>query len=178
MKNKISDYITETMQEVQLPKKVESLSNNINMTYNYITDKISFDPSRIQYNLKKYPLISLKDYVITFTLHELGHSLDRDNLLNSYEQTLEWFKLSKKLNKHEKARNLKYLKLCLLEDHANLAFEKEAWNNAIHLNNEFQLVPMDTLEHLKSDSLFTYEQRCEDSKRLIEAYQDQTALTV
>src|SRR5699024_1606968 len=98
MEKLILHYIDETMKAVNISKTVTHLSNKINMTYNYITDEISFDAKRITKVMKNYPHISLKDYVITFTLHELGHALDRENLLKSYDQTVHLYKLRRTLN--------------------------------------------------------------------------------
>src|SRR5699024_3575620 len=120
MHNTILKYINSTMKVVNINKEVISISNNINMTYNYLTDRISFDSNRIAHILNDYPHISLKEYVITFTLHELGHSLDRECLLASYDQTIKWHKLSKKLSAHQKETNPLYLKLSYLEDKADL----------------------------------------------------------
>lgn len=152
------------MDKVNINKKVIHVSNNINMTYNYLTDEISFDSKRIEQNLKHYPHISLEEYVTTFILHELGHSLDRDNLLQSYDQTVEWFHLSKTLNTVEKETNPLFLELSYLEDKANLNFEHAAWVNAIHLNDEYNLVDNHVFNELKFDSLLTYEANYERSK--------------
>ncbi len=164
MQNKILHHINFTMDKVNIYKKVINVSNNINMTYNYLTDEISFDSKRIEQNLKRYSHISLQEYVTTFTLHELGHSLDRENLLQSYDQTVEWCHLSNTLSTNEKETNPLFLKLTYLEDKANLNFEHVAWINAIHLNNEYSLVDNYVLDELKFDSLLTYEKNYARSK--------------
>lgn len=166
MNSKIYEYIILTMQKLNINKDIVSVSNNINMTYNYLTDEISFDSKRIAQNVKHYPHISLKDYVTTFTLHELGHSLDQENLLRSYDQTLEWYEVSQKLTAHEKKTNSLYLELSYMEDKANLNFEKVAWINANHLNNQYNLVSSNVFNELKADSLLTYEKVYERSKEV------------
>lgn len=166
MHNTVQQYINVTMEQVKIFKKVIDSSNKINMTYNYITDEISYDYKRIAQILRHHPQISLEEYVITFTLHELGHALDRKNLLNSYDQTLEWYKLSKKLTPSQKKINPLYLELSYLEDKTNLNFELVAWENAIRLNDQYNLVPNNVLENLKLDSLLTYQANYIKSKEL------------
>lgn len=166
MPKEITKYIYATMQEVNIVKNILSLSNNINMTYNYLTDEISFDSNRIAHILNYYPHISLKNYITTFTLHELGHAIDRENLLKSYDQTLECFRLSKRLTDEEKQTNAQFIKLSFLEDKANLQFELTAWENAILLNHQYNLVATHILDELKHDSLLTYKRNYERSKKL------------
>jgi len=165
----IFQYIDAIATKVELPKEIISLSNGVNMTYNYLTDEISFDARRIAHILNHYPHISLKDYVTTFTLHELGHSLDRDNLLQSYDQTVEWYKLANRLTTEEKETNLRFLELSYLEAEADLHFEHVAWSHAIRLNEIYHLVSETVLDQLQDDSLLTYEDNYEYSKDLFEA---------
>lgn len=164
MEKTIIQYIDTSANKVNLSKEIISLSNGVNMTYNYLTDEISFDARRIAHILNHYPHISLKDYVTTFTLHELGHSLDRDNLLQSYDQTVEWYKLSNSLTTEERETNLRFLELSYLE--ADLHFEHVAWSHAIRLNETFHLVSEPILDQLQDDSLLTYEENYEYSKEL------------
>lgn len=169
MEKIIFQYIDTITNKLDLPKEIISLSNGVNMTYNYLTDEISFDAQRITHILNHYPHISLKDYVTTFTLHELGHSLDRDNLFESYDQTVEWYKLSNGLTPEEKEINLRFLELSYLEAEADLHFEHVAWSHAIRLNEIFHLVSEPVFNQLQADSLLTYEDNYEYSKELFEA---------
>lgn len=169
MQKTIFQYIDTIANKVNIPKEIISLSNGVNMTYNYLTDEISFDARRIAHILNHYPHISLKDYVTTFTLHELGHSLDRDNLFQSYDQTVEWYELSNRLTPEEKETNLRFLELTYLEAEADLHFEHVAWSHAIRLNEIFHLVSEPVFDQLQDDSLSTYEENYEYSKELFEA---------
>lgn len=163
-RNLVRKQIVSTMQEVNVFKKINHIPNGINMTYNYLTDEISFDSKRIKQILERYPHISLEEYVTTFTLHELGHALDRENLLLSYDQTLEWYNLSKELTTDQKRNHAVYLELSHREDEANLNFEYVAWENATQLNNKYHLVPNHILNELKIDSLLTYQDKYERSR--------------
>lgn len=169
MEETVFKYIDTVARKVDLPKEIISLSNGVNMTYNYLTDEISFDARRIAHILNHYPHISLKDYVTTFTLHELGHSLDRDNLLQSYDQTVKWYELSNRLTSEEKETNLPFLELSYLEAEADLHFEHVAWSHAIRLNEAFDLVSELVFDQLQNDSLLTYVDNFEYSKESFEA---------
>src|SRR5699024_2619269 len=95
--------------------------------------------------------------------------LDRDNLYQSYDQTVEWYKLSNRLTTEEKETNPRFLELSYLEAEANLHFEHVAWSHAIRLNEKYHLVPETIFDQLQNDSLLTYENNYEYSKELFEA---------
>lgn len=154
---KFEEVILSIMRIVGIELEIEQEVSGINMSYNFITDKISYDPERI-YEAKKelHKPISLETYLQIFTLHELGHALDRESLLHSLDETLEIFDMKRNYSIKEQYNHSTLLALLIKEHQMNIQFEKTAWDNARKLNKEFNIVDRNIFDQVQVHSLRTY----------------------
>src|SRR5690606_41628913 len=65
----------------------------VNMSYNFITNVVSFDANRLVEAADELSSIPFDQYVKTITLHELGHAIDRPALDASLTRTLDYFNM-------------------------------------------------------------------------------------
>src|SRR5699024_2847356 len=126
-----------------------------------------YDPDRI-YEAKKelHTPISLEKYIQIFTLHELGHALDRDALLNSLDKTLEIFEMKKRHSLKEQYSNPSLLTNLIHEHKMNIQFEKTAWDHAERLNKQFKIVDNKIFDQVRNHSLSTYIELYEEDLRV------------
>ncbi|MFD1705314.1 integrase [Siminovitchia sediminis] len=146
---------TQHVAGMELPVKQEN--SGINMSYNFIFHYIGYDATRIESAIKKEVHgISLDDYVKTFSLHELGHALDRESLLASLDRTIEIYELKSQYSGEERYKDRQLLSALIEEHKMNIEFEKTAWKNAQKINSAYDIVGWKTFEILKNLSLQTY----------------------
>lgn len=157
LENKIINVIEDTLSMIQLDIEVRLDTCGINMNYHFINNTIGYDPVRIVAAKKEigFP-ITLTEYVQTFTLHEVGHALDREALLASLEDTVAVMKLHKKYPSYQLKTDPNLLKQIVKEDERNISYEKTAWNNARKLNKEYNVVNVDLFNKIETHSLQTY----------------------
>ncbi|MFF2449436.1 integrase [Neobacillus sp. NPDC058068] len=127
------------------------------MSYNFILNYIGYDDIRIEEAITEMQdPVSLKSYIQAFTLHELGHALDRDALLDSLTKTLEYYEMKKNSTKYEQYSDSNLLAMLIEEHEMNISFEETAWVNAEKLNREYGLVDWASFEKLKNQGMATY----------------------
>jgi hypothetical protein len=100
--------------------------------------------------------VSLECYIKAFTLHELGHSLDRKALLDSLTKTLEFYEMKKNHTISEQYSDYNLLTMLIEEHEMNIAFEETAWANAEKLNMEYGIIDWDSFEKVKNQGMATY----------------------
>ncbi|MFK9094445.1 integrase [Bacillus salipaludis] len=127
------------------------------MSYNFILDYIGYDGKRIDEAIKEMQApISLKWYIQAFTLHELGHAIDRKALLDSLTQTFEYYEMKKNHPIYEQYSDPDLLAMLIEEHKMNIVFEETAWANAEKLNRDFGIVDWVIFEKLKNQGMATY----------------------
>ncbi|AMX00260.1 integrase [Rummeliibacillus stabekisii] len=151
------ELIQSIMEVVNIGKELREDQSGINMSYNFIGDYVSFDPSRLlKANDELTHRVSIEEYVKAITIHELGHAMDRDALLASLTRTFEIFDL-KESHTFDEFYTDKTLMSVLIEEHEmNIVFEETAWENAEKLNRLYQLVEEESFHLIKEHSLSTY----------------------
>lgn len=140
--------------------KVDVVEHNkgINMSYNFIYDRIGVDIARIQEARKELASpVSLKTYIEVMTLHELGHAADREALLESLPWTIEIYNIKKAATEDSHYSDANLLKIILDEQLMNIEFEKTAWNHAETMNQQHQITDKETFEFIRAHSLASYE---------------------
>ncbi|VEF48220.1 Uncharacterised protein [Bacillus freudenreichii] len=154
---KIKTVIQSTLTAVGMDVEIQEELSGINMSYNFILHYIGYDVIRIKSAIKEVPdAISLEDYLKTFTLHELGHAIDRESLLGSLDRTIEIYKMKQKHSIEEKHHDMDLLSMLIEEHQMNIVFEKTAWRNAEKLNSKYGLVDWLTFNFLRNMGLNTY----------------------
>lgn len=157
IKSKIKKLIEDTMDAVGMDVEIRHEPCGINMSYNFILHYVGFDAKRIQTAIGEVkPPVTLEQYVQTFTLHELGHAMDREALLDSLPRTMESYEIKHTCSKKELFSNRNALAMLLEEHEMNLQFEKTAWKNAEKLNRMYGLVDWAIFEQMKQQGLITY----------------------
>lgn len=178
-KDYIAQLVQSTMIEVNLLLEIQEDTSGVNMSYNFITNRIGIDYKRVQEALNELPYtIPLELYIKVFTMHELGHALDQQALMDSLQKTLDIFEMKRTHSTHEIYNNVDLLAMIIEEHKMNIAFEKTAWDNAALLNEEFKLVDWATFETLKAHSLSTYLQLYEEDLALYRALVDRNHLVI
>lgn len=153
----ILHFIQSTVELLGLNTEIIVEDSGINMSYNFITDCVGVDMNRVQESMIEANIpVSLDAYIKTFTLHELGHAMDRKALMDSLPRTLEIFEMKNNHSLYEIYNNLDLLSMVIQEHQMNIAFEETAWDNAEQMNNKHQLVDWDIFKSLKAHSLSTY----------------------
>lgn len=174
MKNKcnetyIQQLIKSTMQAVGMEVELKQDNSGINMSYNFIGHYVGFDVNRLVEASKEMQLpISLELYIKIITMHELGHAIDRDALLNTLSRTLEIFDKKNSHSLYELYNNIDLLAMLIEEHEMNIVFEETAWENAKQLNVQFNMVDEDMFEAVKAHSLSTYKSLYEEDLHLYE----------
>lgn len=164
----LHELIQTTIQTVGMDLLLKADQSGINMSYNFIGNYVTFDANRIleAINESQQRLFSLEDYVITITLHELGHAIDRNALQASLPRTLEIFDMKENYTWEEQCNNEPLLAMILEEHEMNIDFEETAWNNAEKLNAQLHLINEMTFESIKKHSLSTYENLYQEDLQL------------
>ncbi|MET3575201.1 integrase [Bhargavaea ullalensis] len=138
----------------------------VNMTYHFIHDYVTYDPDRLQKAAAEQKVeVGLETYITAITLHEIGHAIDRQALLDSIPQSVEVMKMKQGIPVPVIYADPVLLGKLIEEDERNLICEKTAWENASMLNNMYQLVPFELFNAIAEQSLGTYETKLTDKKR-------------
>ncbi|CAM3892768.1 hypothetical protein [Lederbergia lenta] len=150
-------WIKSTVDSVHMDMEVIHRNTGINMCYQFIKNYLLFDSDRLPIARREmYNMVDLEVYIKTLTLHELGHSLDRDALLASLPKALEFFRMKRKSPIKDRKLNLELFKLDIDEHEMNYVFEETAWENAEKLNRLYNIVDWVDFEKVKFNSLLTY----------------------
>jgi hypothetical protein len=156
-KNWIEQLIHSTMRAVGIEIEWKQNPSGVNMSYNFILNYIGYDVKRIEEAIKEMQAqVSLECYIKAFTLHELGHALDRKALLDSLTKTLEFYEMKKNHTIYEQYSDYNLLSMLIEEHEMNIAFEETAWANAKKLNMEYGIVDWDSFEKAKNHGMATY----------------------
>ncbi|WP_235863338.1 integrase [Ureibacillus sinduriensis] len=188
MKNNMQDYyneeylyqlITSTIQAVGMHNEVKQDESGINMTYNFISNCVGFDACRLVEAWKEIEAaIPFEQYVITLTMHELGHAMDREALQQSLSRTLEIMEIKAEHSERELYTNEHLLSIIIEEHEMNITFEETAWHNAKRLNEKANLVDEVTFELIKNQGLATYNSIYEEDLAIYSRVMHQTLQTV
>ncbi|MFB3170800.1 integrase [Neobacillus sp. 179-C4.2 HS] len=156
-KNWIEQLIHSTMRAVGIEIERKQNPTGVNMSYNFILNYIGYDVKRIEEAIKEMQAqVSLECYIKAFTLHELGHALDRKALLDSLTKTLAFYEMKKNHTIYEQYSEYNLLSMLIEEHEMNIAFEETAWANAEKLNMEYGIVDWDSFEKAKNHGMATY----------------------
>ena len=132
-------------------------SNGINMSYDFIENKVYFDPSRLQQALFEMDQpVTVQQYIQTLTLHELGHALDRQSLLDAMPKMIEIAKVKRKKRFVERREDLVLFAYDMQAHEMDLAFEETAWENAKKLNERLSLISWDVFERVETQGMASY----------------------
>jgi hypothetical protein len=156
-KNWIEQLIQSTIRAVGMDMELKEKHTGVNLSYNFILNYIGYDVKRIEEAIKEMKnQVSLKSYIQAFTLHELGHALDRKALLDSLTKTLEFYEMKKTHTIYEQYSDYNLLTMIIEEHKMNIAFEETAWANAEKLNKEYGIVDWESFEKVKNQGMATY----------------------
>jgi hypothetical protein len=169
LEKEIRKMVRETLAAAGMDMEVRREHCGINMSYHFIFHYVGFDPIRIQTAIQETsPAVTLEQYVKTFALHELGHALDRQALLDSLDRTAEIYKMKQRHTKEEIYASADLLGMLVEEHVMNLKFEETAWNHAEHLNRVYAMVDWPVFRQLKKHGLLTYQTAYEKDLLLYE----------
>ena len=155
--DQIKQQIYCTMKRVGLELELFEINSGVNMTYDFIKHTIGIDIDRVQEarkELEDAPV--LEEYIRILTLHELGHALDREALLDSLERTIGFYHMKKRYSLKEQYCNAALLDKLLEEHEMNIAFEEKAWANAKILNTQFGIADGESFDKVKAQSMASY----------------------
>ncbi|NYF24892.1 integrase [Sporosarcina sp. JAI121] len=154
---RIKQLIRSTMKTVGIDIELKQQRTGVNMSYNFIRNYVGFDVRRLQEARRELEIqISLETYIKIFTLHELGHSVDREALLDSLPRTMEVFKMKRNHTLREQYNNSNLLAMIIEEHVSDITFEETAWTNAEELNRLYRIVEPENFDKVKAHSLATY----------------------
>ncbi|MBS4210596.1 integrase [Bacillus sp. FJAT-50079] len=161
--------ILSVMEKVYMDIPVKEDNCGINMSYNFVSKTIGYDPKRlVSAHQEMAPFCSLQTYVKTITLHELGHALDQKALDASLTRTLEIFTMKKNYSMRQIFSKPELFAMLIEEHEMNIAFEETAWVNAAALNERFHIVNFDDFEVIRKMSLATYKKLYLEAVKLCE----------
>lgn len=173
------NLINSTIHAVEMKNELKQDESGINMTYNFITNCVGFDATRLVEAWKEIEAaIPLDQYVKALTMHELGHAMDREALQQSLDRTLEIMKIKNSHSEIELYTNEQLLAIIIEEHEMNIIFEETAWNNAKQLNQKAVLVDEVTFELIKNHSLATYRELYEEDLLIYEKVKERHLQTV
>jgi len=188
MRNNMQDYyndeflkhlITSTIQTVGMDNELKQDESGVNMTYNFISNTVGFDAKRLVEAWKEMDgAIPLEQYVKTLTMHELGHSMDREALQKSLDRTLEIMEVKGNYSDFELYTNEHLLSLIIEEHEMNIVFEETAWQNAKKINEKVQMVDEITFEIIKNQGLATYKNLYEEDLAIYQRVKEKSLQTV
>ncbi|MER2010234.1 MAG: integrase [Psychrobacillus sp.] len=170
------ELIYSTIKATGLNTMLEEDHTGVNMSYNFITNVVSFDANRLVEAAGELPSIPFDHYVKTITLHELGHAIDRPALDASLTRTLDYFDMRDQYSTKEIFKNPDLLGMLIEEHQMNIAFEETAWANAENLNEKLLLIDQNTFEMIKNHSLSTYINNYEEDLAVYKQLLEQTEL--
>ncbi|CAM3180045.1 integrase [Filibacter tadaridae] len=156
-KIEIQQLIKSTMKAVGMDLELKHESCGINMSYNFIRNNVGYDATRIQEALNEMQTpIAPEPYIQALTLHELGHALDREALMESLERTMEIVEMKNRYSLYEQYNDSNLLAMLIEEHEMNIAFEDTAWKNAEEMNKKYELVDWTSFQEVKEQGLATY----------------------
>lgn len=170
------ELIYSTIKATGLNTVLEEDHTGVNMSYNFITNVVSFDANRLVKAAGELSNIPLDQYVKTITLHELGHAIDRPALDASLTRTLDYFDMRDQYSTKEIFNNPELLGMIIEEHQMNIAFEETAWANAEILNQKLQFIDQNSFEMIKKHSLSTYIRNYEEDLAAYKQLLEQTEL--
>lgn len=171
------ELINSTIQATGLTILLEEDHTGINMSYNFITNVVSFDADRLVEAAGELSgIVPFDIYVKIITLHELGHAIDRPALDASLTRTLDFFDMRNHYSTNEIFRNPELLGMIIEEHQMNIAFEETAWANAEILNHQLQYIDQSTFELIKNHSVSTYIRNYEEDLTVYKQLLEQTEL--
>ncbi len=167
--NNVQEWIVSTMEKVGMDIELKLRRTNVNMSYNFIYHYIGLDVVRaISSNEEMEIPVPLETHIKTLTLHELGHAMDREALMDSLPRTIEIAKEKRKRPLHELFTDIDALSMLIEEHEMNIVFEETAWMNAETLNRLHKIVEWDHFERVKTYSLATYQSLYKEDLRIYE----------
>lgn len=159
VERQIKQWICSTIETVGMPLELIEQTNGINMSYNFIEDFVGVDLNRVQEaQIELASPVPLGTYIQIMTLHELGHAMDREALLESLPRTIQIHKMKKSYPLSEQCSNAELLGMRIEEHTMNIAFEETAWMNAAELNRKHSIGDHINFELIKAHSLQSYTQ--------------------
>lgn len=170
------ELIHSTIKDTGLTIMLKEDHSGVNMSYNFITNVVSFDAKRLVEAAGELSSIPFDQYVKTITLHELGHALDRPALDASLDRTLDYFDMRDQYSTKEIFKNPDLLGMIIEEHQMNIAFEETAWANAENLNQKLQIIDQNSFELIKKQSLSTYIKNYEEDLSAYKQLLEQTEL--
>jgi len=170
------ELIHSTIKATGLTIMLKEDHSGVNMSYNFITNVVSFDAKRLVEAAGELSSIPFDQYVKTITLHELGHALDRPALDASLDRTLDYFDMRDLYSTKEIFKNPDLLGMIIEEHQMNIAFEETAWANAENLNQNLQIIDQNSFELIKKQSLSTYIRNYEEDLSAYKQLLEQTEL--
>ncbi|HJF30731.1 MAG TPA: integrase [Sporosarcina psychrophila] len=170
LNKRIKQSISATAKAVHMDTLLKHQHSGVNMSYNFIHNFVGFDVLRIKEARKSMQEpVSLETYIQTLTLHELGHAVDREALLDSLPRTIEIYLMKRKYTAFEYRRSINHFAMIIEEHVMNIEFEETAWRNAEMLNRFYGIVNWGDFEKVKAHSLATYKNLYENDLRLYQA---------
>lgn len=170
------ELIYSTIKATGLNTMLEEDHTGVNMSYNFITNVVSFDANRLVKAAGELSTIPFDQYVKTITLHELGHAIDRPALDASLTRTFDYFDMRDQYSTKEIFNNPELLGMIIEEHQMNIAFEETAWANAEILNQKLQFIDQNSFETIKKHSLSTYIRNYEEDLAAYKQLLEQTEL--
>ncbi|GIN69823.1 hypothetical protein J14TS2_02980 [Bacillus sp. J14TS2] len=153
----INAWIQEVMERVHLFMPIKQRSTGINMSYNFLDNVISFNPTRsIQSHKEMDESLPFRAFIQALTLHELGHSLDRDSLYASISKSYHIYQIKKAHSYSKRSKNIELFQWDIEDHEMNYIFEETAWIHARRLNQTYQIVDPTIMEEVEFHSLLTY----------------------
>ncbi|WP_236719670.1 integrase [Neobacillus mesonae] len=153
----IEQLIQSTMRTVGIDIELKQTFTGVNLSYNFILNYIGYDVDRIEQAIKEMQApVSLESYIKAFTIHELGHALDRKALMDSLTKTIEYHEMKKTHTIYEQYNDYTLLAMLIEEHQMNIGFEETAWANAAKLNLEYGIVDWESFEKVKDQGMSTY----------------------
>ncbi|WLV24989.1 integrase [Aciduricibacillus chroicocephali] len=156
-KKRIRKLIENTIKTVQMKVPTGIQRTGVNMSYDYIEDRVYVDCERVTkaHSEMKAPVL-LEEYIKTLTIHELGHAIDRDSLLSSMNRMIEIAKLKRKHAFIERREKLELFSVDIEAHEMDIEFEKTAWNNARLLNKKYHVVSEEVFDQIEAHSMSSY----------------------
>lgn len=157
LKKKIKRMIKSTLDKVGISIKVIHNKTGVNMSYDFIKHIIYFDAERIQTaRLEMTVPVSLEAYVKAVTLHELGHSIDRNALVASIPKAFKIYTAKRQYPLSERIHHPNLIKIDLEEHEMNYIFEETAWVHARKLNFAYKVLDSTAFDKVKFDCMLSY----------------------
>jgi|GEM_PF-434685 len=156
-KKQLKNLICAVVAEVQMDAGVCEQSTGVNMSYDFIQNRVYFDFYRVQEaRLEMDDPVSLEQYIRSLTIHELGHAMDRETLLASMPRMIEIAKVKRKHSFTERKERLDLFKTDIDSHEMEIGFEETAWKHAETLNRLYQIADWDSFHKVVAHSMKSY----------------------